>query len=531
MEQQNSESNGINEPVLEGKVITSNFLLDLVAAIKNKDTEALRVISTETFEKTSQSFHQEPKRMIFWPTFYEACEGNKLFKTMPSSRKKGDSSHQDKGDTNAKQTEAIFNFFRTRHIFAMSGFAQQNNGFIAASDVLDHISSYVMKNLFQMNIPNSLLWSIMSEHMFVLECAYNSQRASEISAFRLDEIMSRLKKIVNDSGILEKVHLPLAGLTSCLMDVSDTRCKHVLGMFAQIVIAHIHVSVCDYRAAIKAFTDIALFGNGGLVLAKVDTEAFVRVHYLAGFSFMMCRRYRDAIQSFDQAANVECDSRYKLKLEETEERKPKSQRETMERLMRKSAKLMVVCAVVSGETDVTTPFFVESESDIQDLRSLSGSPDLKSLGALFYDNAPVFIRVVRHADEQQVSVLVEQRKVFLRQMEQQLAADRLRGYFRTYTSLTIDKLNNMMFNTHTNSSTSTVKSRNVIFPIAQLVAAKKSSTQIVRNTAEGAEQGSTSWAICTPMQFRVEGDCVIPVSKEKNSIELLVQRINDAKRS
>jgi len=166
-----------------------------------------------------------------------------------------------------------------------------------------------------MQLPNVWLYEMIDEFVYQFQSfaqykASQKRTAEEKSA--LDSIgaqvwdqtsvMNFLKALVDKSDIKRTLERERAGETTFAENegysLESSNVLRTLGYFALIGISRVHVLIGDYEGALASLDAIDLDKPG--MFTKVS-GAYVATSYHVGFSYLMCKRYTDAIRHFNES--------------------------------------------------------------------------------------------------------------------------------------------------------------------------------------------------------------------------------------
>jgi translation initiation factor 3 subunit L len=276
------------------------------------------------------------------------------------------------------------------------------------------------------------------------------------------KIQSILKKLIAVSGIKKAD------------PESTTQILHQrFGIFAAIELSRLECLVGDYDASIKALAPIFAADRSEIFSQSPSTH--VNLYYHAGVSFLMLRRYADALETFAE-----------IILHFARILKPGFSADSNQKMLLKMLdKTLSLAAVTSAlcpgkRVDDQVREMMETRA-AEKVRRLS-SGDILALRDIFAQAAPQFISPLIPDYSEMVNLNYEaintQVSIFATEAQQQLSVLSIRSFLRLYTSIELSKL--ARFNEVSDSDL-----------MSQLMAFKHKTVQVQSNsTAAGLTSAS-----------------------------------------
>lgn len=161
-----------------------------------------------------------------------------------------------------------------------------------------------------LELPNQWLWDIIDEFIYQFQsfCQYKNRikakSKEEVEMLRENpqvwstySVLNVLYSLIQKSKISEQLAVQKAGgdVAEAAGEYGSRTLYKMLGYFSIIGLLRVHCLLGDYTLALKMMDNIEL--NKKALFARV-TACHVTTYYYVGFSYMMMRRYADAIKVF-----------------------------------------------------------------------------------------------------------------------------------------------------------------------------------------------------------------------------------------
>lgn len=207
----------------------------------------------------------------------------------------------------------------------------------------------------------------------------------------------------------------------------------MLGYFSIIGLLRVHCLLGDFTLALKTLDDIEL--NKKAVFAKVMAAHFTTYYYV-GFSYMMLRRYADAIRTF---------SHILVYVSRTKNFQKNSQFDSITKKNDQMYALMAICvALCPVRLDDTIHATLREKYGDQFTRMQRGGPEsLPIFEELFLSACPKFISPIPpdfDNPENNVDPSQHHLKVFMSDVKNTISTPVLKSYLKLYTTMDINKL-------------------------------------------------------------------------------------------
>lgn len=373
----------------------------------------------------------------------------------------------------------------------------------SVDDRLDSFENYVkLFNILislnteepELELPAVWIWDIIDE--FVSQfCSFHKYRthvpsnkhevlADELQTLKDNEhhwsaqsVIKYLYTLSKKAGIAQNKHQTTRPQTSPMF-------KSV-GEFTQIGLARVHVLLGDYTSALQALDKINMSPSDPMSFTRV-LGCNVTTQYIMGVSFMMLKRYSDAIECF--ASFLGQHSRRKGGL------KP-HQEDTVNNMYG----LLAICMALSpGSIEPTLEKMLRDKYGEKLNKMAQG--DTSVFEEIFYDNCPRYITARAPDYDKDMGLHKEaanlQVRVFVNEMRQQSGAPAIESCLKLCTATTLKKLGEF------------TKNDNEDAMMADLLAIRASSLELKRSsTSDQPTSGSwTTQGARTP--FYIDGNVV-----------------------
>ena len=409
-------------PDIEGDVPdeVTQFLTDLNRALLAKDqVEAHALYETQYPQLTHTFFtNKAPRGQVLpfrtWPNlkFVKQCF------THPT-------------------TELLYQMLFARHLFTDRNVSA--NVRIKSWETFSELFQVLMEPNPAVDLPNGWLWDILDEYMFQLQTHHNRRLRNESNfpsgVWNISAVTEKLAEIVKKSDVLNVLKQVSTGkMQPADFFVSDKdHVRRTLGLFAIITQMRLSVAVGDYNGALAAIEPLQVFTTGRLITQRA-APAHVALFYNLGFSYLMLRRYTDAASTLKLAMSVKAVNRTYV-----------------DALQAQVVSLMSISATLGClPSEDFSAFLTEKARSMQeDDAQLLGQGDLDRFRDVFLKACPKFISIVdpnsttyQEFTGQEGKEL--QLRVFMRAVQQQVDALRLRGYLRVYSTINGSKIESLM---------------------------------------------------------------------------------------
>jgi translation initiation factor 3 subunit L len=287
-------------------------------------------------------------------------------------------------------------------------------------------------------LPVSWIWDTIDEFIYQYEefSQYRS-RAKDLHAeesklmaenpqvWNTVGVLKILSRIIEKSEIKKVLENEKAGVGASSVSLSvfaSSELYQWFGYFSIIGLCRLHVITGDYYLAVKTLDQIDI-DQKKVRYAKI-TGAYITIHYYLGFSYLMMRRYRDALKIFERVLLYI--SRMK-------------QFHTRQYDQKKSDKMYALMAILLS----FCPRRIDE--NVNNLLRLDHNDKLVLMAngeaeQLFSYASPKFVSPAVADGDDHGSLLALQKKGFLREAAQQAQLPVVRSYLKLYSSVTLDKL-------------------------------------------------------------------------------------------
>ncbi|RPA96449.1 hypothetical protein L873DRAFT_1772888 [Choiromyces venosus 120613-1] len=207
----------------------------------------------------------------------------------------------------------------------------------------------------------------------------------------------------------------------------------MLGYFSIIGLLRVHCLLGDFTLALKTLDDIEL--NKKAVFARVMAAHFTTYYYV-GFSYMMMRRYADAIKAF---------SHILVYVSRTKNFQKNAQFDSVTKKNDQMYALIAICvALCPTRLDDTIHASLRDKYGEQFTKMQRGGPDaLPIYERLFLSACPKFISPIPpdfDKPENNVDPSKHHLEIFMADVKNSMLAPTLKSYLKLYTTMDLKKL-------------------------------------------------------------------------------------------
>lgn len=315
----------------------------------------------------------------------------------------------------------------------------------------------------EFELPISWLWDILDEFIYQFQTFHlfrnkvSELTPDEISMLKENEhmwsaqtVLQYLHALVRKAGIdlNKKAAEQTINVVSEDKPAVNSMFK-TLGYFSLIGLLRVNTLLCDYPSALKALDPVDLRANRSMFTAVLACH--VSLYYYMGLSYLMARRYVDAIKVFCYFLTYIQRNKHLI---------PRSyQAELIQKRVDQMLGLLGIAYVLSGassgsaagnERDGAGAQIVDENimHDIKDkLEDKFGrlkSGDLAAFEEVLSASAPKFLTVSAPNYDAHVDVhtdaLALQLKIFISEVKQRLNMTDLYSYLKLFTTISISKL-------------------------------------------------------------------------------------------
>lgn len=297
-----------------------------------------------------------------------------------------------------------------------------------------------------MQLPNLWLWEMIDEFIYQFQnfCQYKAKPKKsddEIAILRDDQVwnvysvLNYLEALIDKSNIRETLvnegEASSGTLPDGSADLGQLNLFKMLGYFSMIGLLRMHVLLGDYYLGLKAVEHIDLNRKG--LFTRV-TACHISIYYYMGFSYMMMRRYVDAIKCFTNIL---------LFISRTKQYHTRSYQ--YDQILKKNEQMYALLAISLS----LCPFRIDENvhttvrEKYTDKMVRMQRCDESCFEELFTYASPKFVNT-GHGDDASHSQSHEahrqQLKMFLNEVSEQKLLGSIRSYLKLYTTISISKL-------------------------------------------------------------------------------------------
>eukprot|EP01111_Echinosteliopsis_oligospora_P018075 TRINITY_DN809_c0_g1_i2.p1 TRINITY_DN809_c0_g1~~TRINITY_DN809_c0_g1_i2.p1 ORF type:complete len:579 (-),score=149.64 TRINITY_DN809_c0_g1_i2:32-1720(-) len=314
---------------------------------------------------------------------------------------------------------------------------------------------------FDLMLPNQWLWDIVDEFIYQFQSfsqfryKLKNKSTDEISqlkanqeAWRVDIVITTLQNLISKSKIVQTLDNEKLGIRvdETGKDFNAVPLYKMLGYFSLISLLRIHCLLGDYQQAMKVIepVDVNRKGPHTRVMA-----CHISLYYYMGFTYLMLRRYTDAIRAF---------STILLYINRTKQYHTRSYQ--YDEIVKKNEQMYALLAIAV----CLCPQRIE-ETVHSILRDKNGEKMMKMQNAkktdeatyeeLFLYACPKFINpAIPNYDDMMATsdgglggsqeVLLLQAKIFMNDVKQQASMPIIRSYLKLYSTISTSKMSDFL---------------------------------------------------------------------------------------
>ncbi|KAJ3005511.1 UNVERIFIED_CONTAM: hypothetical protein HDU68_004580, partial [Siphonaria sp. JEL0065] len=299
-------------------------------------------------------------------------------------------------------------------------------------------------------LPNQWIWDIVDEFIYQFQsfCQFRAKSvgtAATVAAVKsrpdvwnVLNVLNVLYSLVKKSTINEQLWVAKHGgdVGEAAGAFGSRPLYRMLGYFSIIGLCRVHTLLGDYTLALKALENIELNKKG--LFARV-TACHITTYYYVGFSYMMMRRWSDAIKAFTHIL---------LFISRTKQYHSRSyQFEVIQKKGEQMYALLTICLALCPQRidENVHSLLREKYGDQLSKLQKDGDESIPVFEELFIFACPKFISpAVSSSPSTTTDVAAfaqqQQLRTFLTEVRQHQSISTIRSYLKLYTSLKIDKL-------------------------------------------------------------------------------------------
>ncbi|KAF2456826.1 putative eukaryotic translation initiation factor 3 subunit EifCl [Lineolata rhizophorae] len=294
-------------------------------------------------------------------------------------------------------------------------------------------------------------WEVIDEFIYQFNsfCSYRqrvalrNENAEEIQLLRENpntwgcySVLNVLYSLIQRSAISEQLAAAKRGEDASLYagEYGNRPLYKMLGYFSIIGLLRVHCLLGDFSLALKTLDDIELNNKKGMFARH--TTAHITTYYYIGFSYMMMRRYADAIRMF---------SHILVYISRTKNFQKNSQFDTNAKTVDQMHVLIAISvAFQPTRLDDTIHTALREKYGEQFNRMQRGGPDsIPIFEELFRAACPKFISPTPpDFDNPEVNIdpVEHQVTIFMAEVRNNMWSPTVRSYLKLYTTMDLKKL-------------------------------------------------------------------------------------------
>ncbi|KAI9346979.1 RNA polymerase I-associated factor PAF67-domain-containing protein [Obelidium mucronatum] len=314
---------------------------------------------------------------------------------------------------------------------------------IAAYDNYVALFNLLLADPLDVELPNQWIWDIIDEFIYQFQAFRQfARKASPAEAAALKarpdvwnvlNVLNVLYSLVQKSTINEQLWVAKHG--GDMVEASGTYGSRplyrMLGYFSLVGLCRVHCLLGDYTMALKVLENIELNKKG--LFARV-TACHITTYYYVGFSYMMMRRWSDAIKAFTHIL---------LFISRTKQYHSRSyQYEVIQKKGEQMYALLTICLALCPQRidENVHSLLREKYGDQLSKLQKDGDESISVYEELFLFACPKFISPVNSDSTPANAAQQQQLQTFLSEVRQHQSINTIRSYLKLYTSLKIEKL-------------------------------------------------------------------------------------------
>ncbi|GIY56236.1 hypothetical protein CDAR_108492 [Caerostris darwini] len=408
--------------------VVRNFLLYLSKAIQEGNVYELQSMYENSYVKLTERFYKNAP----WP----------MVKDVASII------HDD------EKVEILYKELYYRHLYArVSGGPSINERFESYYNYCCLFNLILSANEpVRLELPNQWLWEIIDEFIYQFQnfshyqSMLNKRSAEEIDQLRqhpkvwnVHSVLNVLHSLVDKSNINRQLEVYTNGgdPDSVAGEFGRHPLYKMLGYFSLVGLLRLHSLLGDYYQAIKVLENIEL--NKKSLYSRVPA-CQITTYYYVGFSYLMMRRYSDAIRSFSNILLYIQRTQRNLFQQKT------YQSDMINKQTERMYTLLTICLVLHPQRIDESVLTTIKDNYGEKLHNMQRG-DLSEFEACFSFACPKFLSPVPPSYDIQNKdgasyrePFVAQLKVFMDEVRQQIMLPTIRSYLKLYKTMSIAKL-------------------------------------------------------------------------------------------
>eukprot|EP01113_Clastostelium_recurvatum_P005661 TRINITY_DN1252_c0_g1_i2.p1 TRINITY_DN1252_c0_g1~~TRINITY_DN1252_c0_g1_i2.p1 ORF type:complete len:658 (-),score=213.62 TRINITY_DN1252_c0_g1_i2:83-2056(-) len=341
-----------------------------------------------------------------------------------------------------------------RHIYSKIGPTLNNR--IESWRTYQELFNYILNSPspVELDLPNLWVWDIIDEFIYQYQSACQN-RTKPRAKFHADErrilsenpevwsthgVLHYLTALVAKSGIIGTLEREAKGTAAAAGEGGDEFSKHslykMLGYFSIIGLVRVHCMMCDYNLALRTLDPIDLTHKRGL-FTRV-TACHITLYYYLGFTYLMMRRYVDAIKTFTTIL---------LYISRTKQYHTRSyQYESMIKKAEQMYGLLAIAVALCPQRidenihQVLREKYGERMTRMQRGDETAFSETFMFCCPKFVNPSPPDYTVDPPVNSQANETLQTQLRLFMQEVRQQVCIPIVRSYLKLYSTISIPKL-------------------------------------------------------------------------------------------
>jgi len=309
------------------------------------------------------------------------------------------------------------------------------------------------------DLPVQWLWDMVDEFVYQYQdfCRFRTKDikkrpqsdidllASKLHVYDTMQVLGTLNRMVSQSDINNilredkedpdgfRLHIALSS------EIGIAHVQLVLGYFSIVCMCRVHASCGDFHTALKSVENLDFKSSENSHQAPVYmrvTSCYITLYYFMGYSYMMMRRYMDAVRTMSQVV---------LYLSRTQHLTRPYQYEQLNKRSEQMYKLIAICISLCPQRSVEDSImqYIQDKYSDQLSRLSKGEESMYEEFFGFAGPKAVYPGIPNYQDlnSREIGQTVSQQwNTFLADIRQQQKLPLIRSYLKLYTTLSTGKL-------------------------------------------------------------------------------------------
>lgn len=303
-----------------------------------------------------------------------------------------------------------------------------------------------------LELPDQWLWEIIDEFVYQFQsfARYQASKAigpeeiaflqSDKSVWNVINVLNVLHSMIEKSNIKRQLEVYASGgdPNSVAGEFGRHSLYKMLGYFSLVGLLRLHSLLGDYYQAIKVLKNIELHKKSQYAHVPACQ---ISTSYYVGFSYMMMRRYSDAIRTFSSSL---------LYIQRTKQmyQSTSYQHDQIKKQTDQMYHLLAICLVLHPQyIDESLQHALRDKNFLETMNKMQRG-ELEEFQQCFLYACPKFVPATPPLSDSDTDLVEEtikhQKDVFMDEVRQQKNLPTIRSYLKLYTTLPLSKLATFM---------------------------------------------------------------------------------------